>query len=104
MQQEMTPSSGPIASTTVHSNTRIITYALGEKYVDTLLTLTLPALLAPGNLPYVASQVPCELVILTQRRFFSKFNHHPAIARVRNVCPFRFIRLDDLIVSKDKYG
>jgi hypothetical protein len=100
----MTTTSGPLAGTTLKCPTRVITYAWGEKYIDTLLTLTLPALLAPGNLPYVASEVPCELVILTQRRFFSKFDRHPAIARVRNICPVRFIRLDDLIVSKDKYG
>src|SRR5215467_12120656 len=104
MQQEMTPTSGPLGGTSVKCPTRVITYAWGEKYVDTLLTLTIPALLAPGNLPYVATEVPCELVILTQRRFFSKFNRHPAIARVRNICPVRFISLDDLIVSKDKYG
>src|SRR5262245_336596 len=83
---------------------RIITYGWGKRYVDVLLTFTLPALLAPGNLPYVASEVPCELVILTQRRFFSKFNRHPAIARIKEFCPVRLIRLDDLIVSKDKYG
>jgi hypothetical protein len=104
MQQEMTPTSGPLGGTPVKRPTRVITYAWGEKYVDTLLTLTLPALLAPGNLPYVASEVPCELVILTQRRFFSKFDHHPAIARLRNICPVRLISLDDLIVSNDKYG
>src|SRR5215467_702484 len=104
MQQEMAPTSGPFAGTAVKCPTRVITYAWGEKYVDTLLSLTLPALLAPGNLPYVASKVPCELVILTQRRFFSKFNRHPAIARIKEFCPVRLIRLDDLIVSKDKYG
>ena len=106
MQNGMTASSGSLHSgpATVKCPTRIITYAWGKRYVDTLLTLTLPALLAPGNLPYVASQVPCELVILTQRRFFSKFNRHPAIARVRSICPVRFVKLDDLIVSKDKYG
>jgi hypothetical protein len=104
MQQEMTPTSGPLAGTTVKCPTRVITYAWGEKYVDTLLSLTMPALLAPGNLPYVASEVPCELVILTQKRFFSKFNCHPTIARIRNICPVRFVRLDDLIVAKDKYG
>src|SRR4029077_7367139 len=104
MQQEMTPASGPLAGTTVKCPTRVITYAWGERYVDTLLTLTLPALLAPGNLPYVASEVPCELVILTERRFFSKFYSHPTIARIRKVCPIRLIRLNDMIVSKDKYG
>jgi Macrocin-O-methyltransferase (TylF) len=104
MQQEMTPTSGPLAGTIVKCPARVITYAWGERYADTLLTLTLPALLAPGNLPYVASEVPCELVILTERRFFSRFDSHPTIARIRKVCPIRVIRLDDLIVSKDKYG
>src|SRR5215470_16160885 len=104
MQQEMSPTRGPLGGTAVKCPTRVITYAWGERYADTLLTLTLPALLAPGNLPYVASEVPCELVILTERRFFSKFNGHPTIARIREVCPIRLVRLDDLIVSKDKYG
>jgi Macrocin-O-methyltransferase (TylF) len=104
MQHEMTTTNGLLAGTTVKYPARVITYAWGGKYVDTLLSLTMPALLAPGNLPYVASEVPCELVILTQKRFFSKFNYHPTIARVRNICPVRFIRLDDLIVAKDKYG
>jgi Macrocin-O-methyltransferase (TylF) len=104
MQQEMASTTGPLAGTTVKCPTRVITYAWGENYVDTLLTLTLPALLAPGNLPYVASEVPCELVIVTERRFFSEFHNHPTIARIRKVCPIRFVRLDDLIVSKDKYG
>src|SRR5262249_43462034 len=62
------------------------------------------ALLAPGNLPYVASEVPCELVILTERRFFSKLNRHPTTARIRQFCPVRLVKLDALIVSKDKYG
>src|ERR1043166_3835888 len=31
---------------------RVVTYAWGEAYVDTLLSITLPAVLAPGNLPY----------------------------------------------------
>src|SRR5262245_21345475 len=61
MQHEIITTRGSLAGTpaTVKCPTRIITYAWGEKYVDTLLTLTLPALLAPGNLPYVASEVPC---------------------------------------------
>jgi hypothetical protein len=106
VQNEMTPSSSSLGSTpaSVKRPTRVITYAWGEKYVDTLLTLTLPALLAPGNLSYVTSEVPCELVILTERRFFSKFDSHPTIALIAKLCPVRFVRLDDLIVSKDKYG
>jgi O-methyltransferase len=104
--QETTASRGLPAATPVDVKypTRIITYGWGERYVGVLLTFTLPALLAPGNLPYVASQVSCELVILTQRRYFSKFDRHPTVARIRQFCPVRLVRLDDLIVSKDKYG
>ena len=40
--------------------TRVITYAWGDAYVEDLLSVTIPALLAPGNLPYLASQVSCE--------------------------------------------
>jgi Carbohydrate esterase, sialic acid-specific acetylesterase len=106
MQTETTTSSSSLANAPIGLKcpARIITYGWGKRYVDVLLTFTLPALLAPGNLPCVASEVPCELVILTQRRFFSKFNRHPAIARIKEFCPVRLIGLDDLIVSKDKYG
>src|SRR5436305_5527096 len=84
--------------------TRIITYAWGEKYLDELLSPTLPAVLAPGNLPYVASVVPCEFVILTQEAFFSKVLADPAVARIRALCPLRLIGLDDLITRPDQYG
>src|ERR1700732_1522978 len=90
------PESGAVpASTSVGLKcpTRIITYGWGERYVDVLLSFTLPAVLAPGNLPYVVSQVPRELVILTQRRYFSKFNGHPTVARIREFCPVRLVRL-----------
>src|SRR5260370_21214534 len=103
MQQDMSPTRGPLGGTTVKCPTRVITYAWGEKYADTLLTLTLPALLAPGNLPYVASEVPCELVILTERRFFSKFHSHPTIARISKLCPIRLLSLDALILANIKY-
>jgi len=84
--------------------TRIITYAWGEKYIGELLSLTLPALLAPGNLPYVASAVPCELVILTEEAFFSRVLNDPTVCKIRDLCRVRLIELDDLIPAPDKYG
>src|SRR5262249_22575414 len=84
--------------------TRIITYAWGKNYLHQLLSLTLPALLAPGNLPSVAVSVPCELIILTEERFFATVNSHASVLKAKQFCPVRLIGLDDLIVSKDKYG
>jgi hypothetical protein len=84
--------------------TRVITYAWGEKYVGELLSLTLPALLAPGNLPHVAATVPCEVVILTQQRFFTRFLADAAVVRMQEYCRVRLLALDDLISDPDKYG
>src|SRR5262249_34206657 len=85
--------------------TRVITYAWGDVYVEDLLSLTIPALLSPGNLPYFASQVPCEVVMLTEERLFPRVIDHPAIERLRTICPFKLIGLDDLITAPDKkYG
>src|SRR6266496_1204400 len=84
--------------------TRIITCAWGEKYIGELLSLTLPALLAPGNLPYVASAVPCELIILTEEAVFPRVLVDPTVGRIRELCRVRLVELDDLIPSPDKYG
>jgi len=85
--------------------TRVITYAWGDSYVEDLLSLTIPALLAPGNLPYLASELSCEVVILTEERWFDRVARNPAIQRLRTICPFKLIGLDDLITAPDKkYG
>src|ERR1700730_853769 len=84
--------------------TRVITYAWGEQYVDLLLCLPLAALLAPGNLPYVAGSTSCELVILSEERFFPTISAHSSVNQAKRLCLVRLVALDDLIASKDKYG
>jgi hypothetical protein len=85
--------------------TRVITYAWGDSYIEDLLSVTIPALLSPGNLPYLASQLSCEVVILTEERLFDRVTRNPAIQRLRSICPFKLIGLDDLITAPDKkYG
>jgi hypothetical protein len=84
--------------------TRIITCAWGEKYIGELLSITLPALLAPGNLPYVASVVPCEVVILTEQALFSRVLGDVTVRKIRELCSVRLIEIDDLIPSPDQYG
>ena len=83
---------------------RLIAYAWGEKYLDDLLSITLPAALAPGNLPHVASVVPCEVVLLTEEKFKSRVDQHPTAQRIRRLCPLHLVGLDDLVHAKDKYG
>ena len=97
--------SGRNVASALRLPTRVITYAWGATYVEELLNYTLPALLAPGNLPYVASQVSCEVILLTEEQFFEKVSRCPAVCRVREICPIRLLSLDDLIAAPDnKYG
>src|SRR5215472_16012582 len=84
--------------------TRIIAYAWGEKYIGELLSMTLPALLAPGNLPAVAAACPCEVVILTEEAVFSRLMADPVVRAIQALCPLRLVGLDDLIPAPDKYG
>ncbi len=93
-----------VAGTSVNRPVRVITYAWGDKYVDTLLSFALPALLAPGNLPSIASVAPCELIILTQEKFFDTVNVNRVILRLKEICTVRLVSLDDLICAPDKYG
>jgi hypothetical protein len=84
--------------------TRIVTCAWGEKYLNELLSIAVPALLASGNLPFIASQVPTELVVLTEEKYFTHLSGDPRIARIRNFCPIRLIGLDDLVQNPHVYG
>lgn len=83
---------------------RIIGYAWGDSYVDELLNFAIPALLSPGNLPAVASEVKSELVLLSEQRLFGKILSHPVIAKVQELCAVRLVGLDDLITTSEKYG
>jgi hypothetical protein len=88
----------------VSAPARVISYAWGEKYLEQLLTLALPAMLAPGNLPHLASTLSCEVVLLIEEREWLRVNNHPSVQRIRRLCPVNLFGLDDLISAKDKYG
>jgi hypothetical protein len=83
---------------------RLVTYAWGDQYVDELLSLTLPAVLAPNNLPAIVRLAPSEVVVLIQEQHYRQVASHPIVAAIRQLCSVRVVGLDDLIVSKDKYG
>src|SRR5262245_56099730 len=81
----------------------VITYAWRKHYVDTLCEITLPAILAPGNLHYISSLTSCEVIILTEEEYFPQFEAASAVRKIREICPVRLISLDDLVSKKDKY-
>jgi hypothetical protein len=76
---------------------RVITMAWGDRYVGDLLSLTIPALLAPGNLPALLEHFEVELVIVTETRLFDQIARSPVAARLLRHCALRLVPIDDLV-------
>ncbi|HEY1857217.1 hypothetical protein [Acidocella sp.] len=70
----------------------------GRRYIQQFIDLSLPTLLAPGNIPAVAARIPCELEFLTSRDDAEFLLSSPDLARLRSVCTVSIRLIDDLIV------
>lgn len=86
------------------SNARVITLAWGEGYVRELLSFTLPAVLSPGNLPYLSEVFNVEFVLLTERRLFEVIRKDPTFAILSSLCKVNLVPIDDLVEHMGMYG
>jgi hypothetical protein len=71
----------------------------GYRFVRQFLDFTLPTLLAPGNLPALASALPCQFVILTAEQDQDFIREHPAWQALEKVCSIEIALIDDLITD-----
>jgi len=78
---------------------RLVTFAWGESYVQELLDIAVPAVLAPGNLPALVREFECDFVLLTERRLFDSVKAHPTYERLARLCPVRLVAIDDLLAA-----
>jgi len=78
---------------------RLIIPVWGEAYVDEVLSITLPAVLAPGNLPALGGMFDVELAIVTESRLFDRVRSSHCFRAAERVCRTRLIALDDLLTS-----
>jgi len=69
----------------------------GQRFIQQFLTVSLPTLLAPGNIPGLAKALPTEFVFLTRRRDEATIRAHRAFSRLAAICAVRFEPIDDLI-------
>jgi hypothetical protein len=78
---------------------RLIIPVWGETYVSEVLSITLPAVLAPGNLPALCRTFDVELVIVTESRLFGMVRSARAFQAAERICKTRLVPLDDLLTS-----
>ncbi|HTW10425.1 MAG TPA: hypothetical protein VME46_23170, partial [Acidimicrobiales bacterium] len=75
----------------------------GHSYVQQFLQFGLPSMLSPGNLPAVAAQLPCRLVVLTSSEDRSSIVDSPLMERVRAVgCEVQLRPIDHLITHTNQ--
>jgi hypothetical protein len=78
---------------------RLIIPVWGEKYLEKILSVTLPAVLAPGNLAALSEFFEVELTLVTESRFFESIRASRAFKAVTRLCKVKFIPLDDLLTD-----
>jgi hypothetical protein len=78
---------------------RLIIPVWGEIYARKLVSITLPAVLAPGNLPALSELFDVELVIVTETRLFGLIEASQAFNSAQKLCAARLVPLDDLMID-----
>lgn len=86
------------------SPVRLITIVWGDEYCDRIVNITLPSILAPGNLPTLVEKFSCELVIVTEKRLYERIDNSAAGLAVKKYCNIRYVAIDDLIEGNAGYG
>ena len=75
----------------------------GVKFITQFLQVSLPTLVAPGNLPAIAGTLPSKFVFLTDTDGVDVLSAHPAVQYLRGLCEVDFMNIDDLITG-DNYS
>jgi len=69
------------------------------EFTQQFLNVSLPTLLAPGNLPALAKTLPTEFIFLTGRRDEAMIRESAGYRRLARICPVSFHLIDDLITE-----
>ena len=73
----------------------------GFRFVSQFLEFNLPMLLAPGNLPAVARELPTRVILLSREADAPLIHAHPMWQRLLRVCPTEMRLIDDLITNSN---
>jgi hypothetical protein len=84
---------------------RLIIPVWGSVYAEKLVSMTLPALLAPGNLPSLATMFDVEVMLVTEGKLIDYIRQARSFERLTTICDVKFSSLDDLMPCEPgEYG
>jgi hypothetical protein len=84
-------------STRLPTSFHVVVPVWGEQTIRVFTELALPSMLAPGNIPTLAGQVPVVMTLFTRKVDVSTFEDNPTIKTLRSVVEVRFQEIDNLI-------
>ena len=70
----------------------------GEKFINDFFQLSLPSLLAPGNMPALVANFKTRFVVLTAARDVPLFESNKNFQKLKELCDVTFLPMQDLIV------
>lgn len=80
---------------------RILLGVWGKKYIESFFAISLPSLLAPGNLPALSEEFDITFVFLTKQCDVECYTTIPAMANLKRYCQIEYLPIDDLIVHSN---
>jgi len=84
---------------------RLIIPLWGSVYAEKLVSMTLPALLAPGNLPSLATMFDAEVMLVTESKLVDYIRQARSFQQLSTICDVKFASLDDLMPCEPgEYG
>src|SRR5215471_5055865 len=83
----------------MNERARLIIPCWGEVYAQKLVSVTLPALMAPGNLPALRTMFDVELVLVTESRLFELIGGSKSFELASRLCCIKLVPLDDLMTD-----
>ena len=71
----------------------------GYRFIQQFLEFSLPTLLAPGNIPALAKDLPCRFVLMTRVEDLPLIREHPSWRQLARTCEIEFQPIDDLVTD-----
>ncbi|HMH48878.1 MAG TPA: hypothetical protein VK548_01500 [Candidatus Acidoferrum sp.] len=89
---------------TPRQRARLVIPVWGHRYAARFTELTVPALLAPGNVPHLADASALEVVVVTERDLFGVLRGAESFRQLQKCADTRLVAMDDLLSAPAYYG
>ena len=78
---------------------RLVIPFWGATYAGKVTSVTIPALLAPGNLPALCEMFDVEVMLVTENKLFESVLNSLSVQKLSTICEVRLVALDHILTD-----